>query len=89
MAKDGLSFSFPLCSGAGEDSVSNLVIMVLELYMASGQAGPSGPTVRVPVVEESCTERDHATAPGNQQLKVSDTALQTHSDIETSLSYFE
>lgn len=69
--------------------MSNLVIMVLELYMASGRAGPSGPTVRVPVVEESCTERDHATAPGNQQLKVSDTVLQTHSDIETSLSYFE
>lgn len=49
--------------------------------MASGRAGPSGPTVHVHVVEGSCTERDPATAPGNQQLKDSDTALQTHSDF--------
>lgn len=62
--------------------------MVLEQYMASGQAGPSGPTVHVHVVEGSCTERDPATAPGNQQLKDSDTALQNHSDIETSLLFF-
>lgn len=50
--------------------------MVLEQYMASGRAGPSGPTVHVHVVEGSCTERDPATAPGNQQLKDSDTVLQ-------------
>lgn len=55
--------------------MSNLASMVLKQYMASGRAGPSGPIVHVPVVEGSCTERDPATAPGNQQLKVSDTVI--------------
>lgn len=49
--------------------MSNLVIMVLQQCMASGQAGPSGLTVHVPVVEGSCTESVPATAPGNQKLK--------------------